>query len=180
MINYEALKKLVAGGLKEYLKIPIIRADQNQKPPPYDYGIYKATTPMTENKGTYGEYEDGTARKPVKSIWSFSFLSDKEANSFELANKARTWFDYVGTTYFNDNNIIVESVGAVGNRDNILTIEYEYKKGFDVVFWLYDEVEMPETETIEVVEINGNSIEPSATADELNEKLEKRLSGEVS
>lgn len=180
MFDYEAFKIFVASGLKKYLGVPIIRADQNQKPPPYDYGTYKATTPMGENKGTYGEYEDGTARKPVKSIWSFSFLSDKETNSFNLANKARTWFDYVGATYLSDNNIIVESVGAVGNRDNILTIEYEYKKGFDVTFLIFDEIEIPETETIEAVEIGDSSIETPPTADELNEKLEKRLSGEVS
>ena len=75
MMNYENLKSVVAKGLKDYLKIPVIRADQNQKPPKYPYGTYKATTPMTANNGTYGEYEDGKARKPVKSIFSFSFLA---------------------------------------------------------------------------------------------------------
>ena len=180
MIDFENLKKVVAKGLKDYLGIPIIKADQNQKPPKYDYGTYKATTPIGDNNGTYGIYEDGKARKPFKSYWSFSFLSDKETNALELANKARTWLDYAGTTYLNDNNVIVESVGAVGNRDNILTAEYEYKKGFDVVFWLYDEIETPEIETIESVNFDGNTIEPTPTIDELNEELEKRLSGEVS
>ena len=179
MIDHENLKLVVAKGLKEYLKIPVIRADQNAEPPKMPYGTYKATTPMTENKGTYGEYEDGTARKPVKSIWSFSFLSDDENESFKYANKARTWLDYAGKVYLSDNVVIVESVGAVGNRDNILTAEYEYKKGFDCTFVMFDEIEIPDNGEIEAINLNGNEIDMPPTAEQLNETLEKRLSGEV-
>lgn len=179
MMNYQNLKLVVVKGLKNYLGIPLIRADQNQAPPAYPYGTYKATTPMTENKGTYGEYDDGTARKPVKSIWSFSFLSSDENESFELANKARAWLEYAGTTYLNDNGVIVEAVGAIGNRDNILTAEYEYKKGFDCTFWVFDEIEIPETEVIESIEFGGTEIVQEPSVDELNQQLEQRLSGEV-
>ena len=40
-----------------------------------------------------------------------------------------------------DNGVIVQSVTNITNRDNILTVEYEYKNGFDVVFYLFDETE---------------------------------------
>ena len=179
MMNYEKLKLVVVKGLKDYLNIPVIRADQNQKPPKMPYGTYKAITPMGENNGTYGEYEDGIARKVVKSIWSFSFLSDNEAESFEYANKARTWLDYVGALYLEENDVVVESVGAVGNRDNLLTAEYEYKKGFDCTFTMFDEVEMPDNGTIETIDLGNGAIDVPPTTEELIERLEKRLDGEV-
>lgn len=153
MINTDNIRLTVAKGLKNYLGCPVIRADQNEAPPAKPYGTYKITTPATANGGTYGEYEDGKARKPIKQIWSLSFLADTEAEALSYANKARTWLDYVGTTYLNDNEVIVEQVGAVGNRNNILTAEYEYKYGFDCTFWGFDEIEMPETEAIEAVEL---------------------------
>lgn len=179
MMDYENLKLIVAKGLKNYLGIPIIRADQNKAPPKYPYGTYKATTPMTANNGTYGVYEDGKARKPVKSIWSFSFLSENESESFALANKARTWLDYVATAYLSDNGIVVESVGAVGNRDNILTAEYEYKKGFDCTFAMFDVIELPDEEIIVTAEIKQSTTERELTAEDINTKLEERLDGEV-
>ena len=66
--------------------------------------------------------------------------------------KAREWLERVGNLYLNDNNIIVQSVGNVSNRDNVLTMEYEYKHGFDVVFWLFDTVANPNV-------VNNNYIE---------------------
>lgn len=34
-------------------------------------------------------------------------------------------------------------VGEITNRDNLISIEYEYKNGFDAVFWLMSEVKNP-------------------------------------
>lgn len=151
MIDNENLRLNVVKGLKGYLQVPVIRANQNAEPPVYPYVTFNVTTPASENKGTYGEYEDGIDRKPVTQTWSISVLSDDENEALALAGKARDWFDHVGRVYLSDNHIIVQSVTNVTNRDSILTIEYEYKKGFDVVFWLLDEIENP-IEQIGVIE----------------------------
>lgn len=147
MIDYENIRLVVAKGLKEYLKCPVIRSNQNAEPPPYPYVSYTITTLMSENKGTYGEYTDGKDRKAVTQTWSITALSDDNAQSVTLANKAREWLDHVGTISLNDNHIIVQSVGSITNRDSIITIEYEYRNGFDAVFWLYDEIESSKTNT---------------------------------
>jgi hypothetical protein len=42
-----------------------------------------------------------------------------------------------------DRGITVQSVTDVTNRDNLLTVEYQRKNGFDVVFYVYDEVDSP-------------------------------------
>ena len=141
MIEYEKMRTKIAKGMKEYVKCPVIRSNQTGDRPDYPYISYTVTTLAGQNNGTYSEYEDGTARKPVPSIWSFTCLSDDNSESVSLANKARDWLDFAGTEYLNENEIIVQSVGAIRNRDNILTAEYEYKNGFDCTFSCVDEIE---------------------------------------
>lgn len=141
MVDYENMRTTVATGLRNYLGCPVIRSNQNAEAPNFPYVSYTVTTLMSENKGTYGKYDDGVARKPVTSIWSITAVSDDNIESVTLANKAREWLDYVGTVYLSDNDVIVQSVGTVTNRDNVLTVEYEYRNGFDVVFWMYDVIQ---------------------------------------
>lgn len=157
LIDYENLRKTVVKGLKEYLKCPVIRSNQNAEPPKYPYLSYTIITPMSENRGTYGEYDDGKARKPVTQTWSITAQSDDNDESLNLANKAREWLDYVGTVFLNDNGVVVQSVTSVGNRDNIISIEYEYKNGFDCFFSCMDEVaSLIETvENIENISLKG-------------------------
>lgn len=143
MIDNENLRLKVVKELKNYLQIPIIRGNQNAEPPKYPYLSYNVTTVASENNGTYGEYSDGIDRKPVTQTWSITVQSDDESEALRLALKARDWLDHIGRAYLSDNHIIVQSITSVTSRDSILTIEYEYKKGFDIVFWLYDEIENP-------------------------------------
>ena len=195
MIKHKELRATVVGGLKKYLKCPVIRSNQNAEPPPYPYVSYTITTFMTANKGTYGEYADGMARKPAKQIWSVTVLSDDYTEAMHLASKARTWFDYVGTVYFSDNDVIVESVGAVGDRSNVLTVDYQYSYGFDITFTVMDEIEIPDNGVIEEFAMEEDYFSDleerldgvdkpvyrmnTVTADEgLVDNLEKRLSGE--
>lgn len=181
MIDYEGMRLVVAKGLRDYCKCPVVRSNQNKATPAYPYISYTVTLPMGENKGTYGKYEDGTERKPFTQTWSISALSKDNAESVMLACKAREWLDRVGTLYLNENNVIVESVGSVTNRDNFLTVEYEYKNGFDAFFTIEDVIEdMTEQEGyIETTEIGGINVEKEPTVEELNNMLEKRLEGEV-
>lgn len=150
MIDYEKLYKTVAKGLKDYLGCPVIKQNQNKKRPDYPFLSYTIITPMSENKGTYSQYQDGTERKSYTQTWSISSFSDDSEESLILACKAREWLDNVGTLYMNDNDVIVQSVGSVTNRDTFLTTDYEYRNGFDVVFWLYDTVvkDVPTIETV--------------------------------
>ncbi len=179
MIDYEHLKEVVVTGLSKYLNCPVIRSNQNEEPPTYPYVSYTIITPLRENKGTYGEYGDGMHRKPFTQTWSITILSDNDSESINLATKAYEWLDHVGTVYLKDNDVDVQSVGNMGNRDNFLTVEYEYRNGFDVVFWLMNEVDNPAEETgyIETVQINDKNIEMPPTDEELINKLSDRLSG---
>lgn len=175
MIDYENMRAIVVKGLIDYLKCPVVRSNQNEEPPEYPYVSYTVTRLLSENNGTYGEYEDGSERKPFTQTWSITVLSDNNSECVELVSKAHEWLDRIGRLYLSDNNVIVQSIGGITNRDNVITTEYEYRNGFDVVFWLMDEITTDTvTDVIEVIDINGEEIKPI----DYNEILEKRLSGE--
>lgn len=176
MVDIELLRAVVAKGLKQYLGCPVIKSNQNAPPPEYPYCSYTVTTVATENNGTYGEWEDGVARKGVNTVWSITVQSDDSVESVTLANKAREWLDYAGTVYLNDNGVVVQAVTSVTNRDNVLTSEYEYRNGFDCFFWCYDTVEMPDVDTIGTVQLDGKEIKSEDYEDiitELNRKLDE-------
>lgn len=196
MIDVKKIRTTVLSGMQKYTGVTIIRANQNAEPPPYPYGAYHITTYATENKGTYGEYEDGKARKQVNQIYSFSAFSDDYYEAITLANKMREWLDYVGTTYLYDNGISVAWVGAVADRSNVLTVDYQYSYGFDCALPVFDEVDIPDNGVIEAfayeedmlskLENRLDGVEGVAFGNntaineeqELLEALEKRLSGE--
>lgn len=158
MIDYDNMRATVVKGLKKFLECPVIRSNQNAEPPAYPYISYTITMLQSENKGTWQEYEQGIDRQAVTQTWSISALSDDNNESVVLANKARAWLTRLGTSYLNEHKVIVQSAGNITNRDNILTSEYEYKNGFDVVFWLYDEVENT-TRTTNYIENIEHNIE---------------------
>lgn len=196
MIDYENLRVAVVGGLKRYLKCPVIKGNQNAEPPKYPYLSYTITTLATANRGTYGEYTDGKARKPVNCIWSITAQSDNNSESVMLANKAHDYLDYVGSIYLKDRDVVVQSVGNVTNRDNVLTVGYEYKNGFDCTFSMVDVVDIPDNGVIEKFTLEedmfsnlGNRLDgvervaygtkkTTAEDESLIAELEKRLSGE--
>lgn len=147
-------------GLSEYLGIQIIRGNQSAEAPNYPYGAYNITTIAGANNGTRQQHDDGIDRLMVRSIWSFSFLAADYDESVMLAIKAREWFEHTGRGRLAEHGAIVQSTTDITNRDNILTVEYERKNGFDVVFYVYDEVQNL-TETNGYIE--GADIAPERT-----------------
>ena len=178
MIDVDKLKQVVVSGLKEYLGCEVIRTNQNAEPPAYPYVSYTITTLASANNGTYEEHNDGTTRKQLTQTWSITAQSNSEGESVKLALKAREWLDYSGRVYLKDNGVIVQSVTNITNRDNILTVEYEYKNGFDVVFYLFDETEnnINKSGVIEDVKLtfNGEN-KPIISDDKEMEETEKMI-----
>jgi hypothetical protein len=143
LIPYKELTTVIPKGLREHLGIDIIQGNQTAPAPAYPYGSYNVTTIAAANNGTWQKHEDGIDRKMVRSIWSLSFLSDDWDESVELAIKAREWFEHTGRVWLAEQGITVQSTTDINNRDNLLTVEYERKNGFDVVLYVYDEVSDP-------------------------------------
>ena len=158
MLNTEGLRETVASGLTDALQCTVIRGNQTVKMPAFPFIAYNITTLCKSNNGTYGEWEDGISRLPCVQTWSITAHSNDYAEAVRLASEAQTWLKYSGKIYLNDNGVIVQSVGNVTDRSNILTNDYMYSLGFDCDFWLYDEVEntVEKSGYIESADINMN------------------------
>jgi hypothetical protein len=154
LIRYNEIRRAVVTGLKDYLGVPVIRTNQNGSAPPYPFVSYTVTTVATANNGTWQEnHGDGIDRKLVRNIWSITAQSDDGTESITLANKAREWLEHTGRMWLKDRGVVVQSTTDITNRDNILTVAYEHKNGFDVVFYAFDEVRHPSTDYIESAEL---------------------------
>ena len=151
MIDARSDEITIVDGLKAYLstkKKPceVVMANQTGDIPRYPYVTYTITTPAEHRSGTYSIAEDGTYYRTLRQIWSFTVNSDDSDESLNLALKAYDWFVLAGLTYLNDRDIIVRKVGNVNNRDNLITVEYEHRNGFDVHFGLLHTITMTEQE----------------------------------
>lgn len=159
MSDIQENRTAIVLGLKKELNIPVIRSNQTGPAPAYPYLSYTITTLINDSNGTWGEYKDNYHRKPFTQVWSITVQSDDASECMELCLKARNWIDHTGTVYLQDNEIIVQSVGAVNNRDNLITVDYEHRMGFDVTFWYLNEVEVDQnTEYIDEMEFDFRNI----------------------
>lgn len=151
MYNQKEIRDVIVNGLKAYLSTPekpceVIRANQTGKIPKYPYVAYTVTTPVENRAGTYSIAEDGTKYKSFMQIWSFTVNSDNYDECQNIVLKAFDWFSAAGLIYLNDNDVIVHQLGNINNRDNLITIQYEYRSGFDVHFGLLHTITMTEEE----------------------------------
>lgn len=157
MIDHRAIEVTIVNGLQEWLSkkgynCPVIMANQAVPIPPYPYIAYTVTSLVSGNMKTYGIEQDGTRAKPVVQIWSFTVQSADSTEADMVAMEAYDWFMLSGNVYLSDNGIVAQRVGGITNRDNLLSIEYEYRRGFDVEFLLVDEISQEDAEQAGYIE----------------------------
>ena len=145
MLDHRANEITIVSGLKDYLSTEsrpceVVRQNQVAKIPAYPYVSYTLTTPVSAHSGTYSEAEDGTLYRSILQTWSFTVQSDDQEEALSLAMKIYDFFSAAGVTYLSDKGITVRRVRDVNTRDNLLTIQYEYRNGLDVTFGLLYEI----------------------------------------
>lgn len=159
MLDFRRSEIVIVDGLKDFLSTDarpceVVRQNQVAKIPPYPYVSYTVTTPIHETKGTYSKANDGTLYRSALQTWSFTVQSDDQDEAMNLAIKMHAYFSAVCHTLFADNGITVRRVRDISTRDNLLTIQYEYRKGLDVMFGLLYSIAPDEQIDFGVIEIN--------------------------
>lgn len=135
MIDQKKLNKDLIGCLEHVCGCSIIPANTTKPAPPYPYGTF--TILRTETvKGTY----HNRSWQPMRQTWSLTFNTKDDGQGMELAMKARDYLEEGGRIELYDRNISVSSVGSIDSRDNMITIEYEFRKGFDFILMLANEI----------------------------------------
>ena len=148
-MTIKEIEKVIIQGLEDYLgepnrPCPVILANLNTPIPDYPYVAYTVTQRVVSNNGLYGIMSDGRRVKQYDCVISFTVQSDDIDEVAELAIRMVRWFNAVGIVYLSDNEIAVKNVGTVTNRDNLISVEYEYRQGLDVTFTLLDVIEASE------------------------------------
>lgn len=124
--------------------------------PPYPYLAYTVTSLAAEERGGYCEDpETGVAYRQTRQTISLTLQSDRREEVQNLALAAHDFFTWAGCTWLADYGMVVQGVGAITNRDNLLSAQFEYREGFDVVLSIVNEMRATKAETsgwIETVE----------------------------
>ena len=128
------MEKIVLDGIKAHLKnyefrpCQVIRQNQNSPAPSYPYVSYTVLTPNAADQKGWSTVEGGRHFKPVRQIWSITVQSDRCQES---------------------HGIVPEKVTSITSRDTLLTVDYEYRNGFDVTFGMINWAKEIQPEKIE-------------------------------
>lgn len=159
MIDHRANELVIVDGLKAYLSTDqrfceVVRQNQVAESPAYPYVSYTITTPVAAHNGSYSEAEDGTLYRNALQTWSFTVQSDDQDEALTLAMKTYDYFTAAGVTHLADKGITVRRVRDITTRDNMLSIQYEYRNGLDVTFGLMYSITPENQISRDVIESN--------------------------
>lgn len=152
MFDIRAKETIIVNFLKAFVGCEVCMANEAVPAPKYPYISYTIINLVVANNGTYSEYSDGTKRKDYQQVWSFTVHSNNDTESKEKALLAHIFFSELGVISLLDNGISTQLVGGITNRDNILTVGYQYSNGFDVTFSMVSEITPEQQDGIESIE----------------------------
>ena len=154
-------KKAMLSLLENYTGCLCVPSNTTEEMPAYPYISFSVIN-TSAKKGTYAACTDDTGAEvlymPMLQVWSFTAQSDDDAEAMEKAMLISDFFAEAGRQALGDNDIIVADIGAITPRDNLLTIEYEYRKGLDITLRFNNVIADTTTDTIEQVTLTGDKV----------------------
>lgn len=160
MIQQAQIQQTMLSMLENYTGCTCVPSNTTKQMPAYPYISFSVIN-TEQKKGTYSAIEDVKGNTilymPTLQKWSFTVQSDKDVEALNIAMLVLDFFTGVKTQALADNDIIVADVGAITPRDNMLTIEYEYRKGLDVTLRLNNVIAGTE-ETIETATLTSDKV----------------------
>lgn len=152
MIDQKQIKKVIINGLKEVCQCEVIKANQVGKLPDYPFLSFHIIAPLSSKAGSYAQLENGIKEKEVLQTWSITSQSNSDEDAFNVAIKAFDWLEETGYLILSESGIAVRKLSNISSRDNFITIQYEYRKGFDVTFAFLNQIKESEEEKQMIME----------------------------
>lgn len=162
MIQQAKIQQAMLSMLEDYTGCTCVPSNTTRQMPAYPYISFSILN-TDAKKGTYSKVETDGAKAavlfmPVLQKWSFTVQSDDDAEAMEKAMLISDFFAEARRLELADNDIIVADVGAITPRDNLLTVQYEYRKGLDITLRLNNVIADPVTETIEKATLTSEKV----------------------
>lgn len=143
MLAISDIESKIVTALENYIDCPVILSNQTAPSPSYPYISYTITTPVHHVDGTYC-MKDGVYYQPMLQTWSFTSHSDDSRACRCLGMRMYDFFARSGRGILNKIGTAVSSKTDLMNRDNYITIQYEYRCGMDVTFRLMHQLDVEE------------------------------------
>lgn len=130
--------------LENYVHCPVALTNQTAPAPKYPYISYTVTTPVQHTGGTYC-MQDGIYYQPMLQTWSFTAHADDSSTCQRTGMRMYDFFARAGRQALYQKQIAVSEKTDLIQRDNLLTIQFEYRCGMDVTFRLMHRLEVHES-----------------------------------
>lgn len=132
MIDIDKVRQVIVSNLKKTLGIPVVRSYTTSPLPKLPFCGYTIQTLLENSAGTWQRLNSGIERIPAHQTWSITLNAEKYITCSALTLLAHDFFSKSGILTLKENEIVVEKVGKITPRDTLLTVDYEYRQGFDV------------------------------------------------
>lgn len=129
---------LICAGITAELGCQVVKSNITDHVPAYPFVSFTITGIRTRQR-TYADAE--MPYVPASVTYSFTVQSNDDYEALALAMRLHDWFEETGRMYLKDNGMVFTDIGQISERDNMITLEYEHRKGFDCVLNLMNYVE---------------------------------------
>ena len=160
MIPQAAIQRIMLSMLEEYTGCTCVPSNTRKKMPAYPYISFTNINTKIHG-GTYSATKHNGKEilfKPMTQKWSFTVQSNDDLEAYKKALLINDFFAEAKRQELSDNDIIVAEIGTITPRDNLLTIEYEYRKGLDVTLRLNNIIAEPDNGTIETIKLTSDNV----------------------
>lgn len=130
--------RLICEGIQAELGCTVVKSNLVEHVPEYPYISFTMTGIRTSQR-TYADAESPYV--PAQITYSWTVQSNDDDEALELAHRLHDWFEMTGRMYLKDNGMVFTDIGGIQERDNMITLEYEYRKGFDCILHLMNYVD---------------------------------------
>ena len=130
--------RLLCDGIQEKFGCAVVKSNITEHVPEYPYISFTMTGIRTQQR-TYADAE--MPYVPAEITYSWTVQSNDDDEALELAHGLHDWFEMTGRMYLKDNGMVFTDVGGIVERDNMITLQYEYRKGFDCILHLMNYVD---------------------------------------
>ena len=169
LIELQTIQQKMLSMLEEYTGCTVVPSNTTKQMPPYPYISYTLIN-LDTRKGTYSAHTsvkevDGeeipveVLTMPTKLKYSLTVQSESDINAFMIALQMKDFFEEAKRQELADSGAIVADVSGITPRDNMITIDYEYRKGLDVTLSLNNVLEKADTGEISNISMSDINLE---------------------